>query len=311
VAKFELLFSPGFLGKLLSTALFVSPALGWSKAACRSYQSEIRQRKVKYCIDFTKAGSDQTLSNIPVVYFMHGAMGGNEQYSWIGYEKALKKFDESGKSPALAIISFSTSGLSFFTDWANNKDQHAYETWFLEEFVPMIEQSHPRFCRSRDCRGLMGVSMGGFGALKTAFRHPDLFGFVAATNPAILPFNIFEENARWDDYWRYSAFGILFGRYYIGRLRRIFQSPEYYNENDPVKLAGELNLAGPVPKLYFDIAGKDEFAFDVGHMVFRKELDRLKIPYQTKFFPVAHHILPHQPQSEEAVRFILEQIQSN
>jgi S-formylglutathione hydrolase FrmB len=294
--------------RMTCVAAILQGSLAQAKAVCQKYFSEMRQTDVKYCIDKTLLADNRETRNIPVVYFMHGAAGGTEQYPWIGYEKAVASLDDAHRAPAVAFVSFETSALSFYTDWADRKDAHRYESWLLNEFIPMIEHTHPQFCHERECRGLLGVSMGGYGVLKTALLHPERFAFAAATNPALLPFNIFRPYWEWDIYWTQTTIGNLFGRYFIWRMRKIFGNAETFQKNDPIEIAKNLDLSGPVPSLYFDIAGKDEFGFEEGHDLFRAVLDARGISYQTRFFPKAHHIIPHQPQSESAIEFIIDEL---
>ena len=55
----------------------------------------------------------------------------------------------------------------------------------------------PRRCRDGASRGITGISMGGYGAVKIALKHPDLYGSVSALSGAIIPFG-------WEELERYS-----------------------------------------------------------------------------------------------------------
>jgi S-formylglutathione hydrolase FrmB len=287
---------------LVCVAILAAP-MALAKPRCQSYKSILRQEKVKYCIDETSAAASAT-GPIGIVFFMHGAVGGTEQYNWIGYEKALKKLDATSNLPPLWIVSFKTSGWSFFSDWHGQSGRRQYEKWLMEEFLPFIESQDPRLCRNRDCRGIMGVSMGGFGALKTVLRHPDQFSFAAATNPALLPFDIFADKKTWDEYWHETFIGRTFGRLFMSHLRKIFGNSENFQANNPADIVRNYSPTLPFPDLYFDIVGHDEFGFEKGHQVLRDALDARSLPYEARFFPTAHHIFPHQPQAEAAIEFV-------
>ena len=47
-------------------------------------------------------------------------------------------------------------------------------------------ESHYRVRAGRRTRGITGVSMGGYGSLHLALRHPNLFGAVSAHSPALI-----------------------------------------------------------------------------------------------------------------------------
>src|SRR5438034_8639228 len=81
---------------------------------------------------------------------------------------------------------------SFFIDAAGTGDR--YEKFFLSEFLPYVE-THFRIIRDRRHRGVTGLSMGGFGALRFAFAHPEVFASVSAQSPALITETPREMNA--------------------------------------------------------------------------------------------------------------------
>ena len=59
----------------------------------------------------------------------------------------------------------------------------------------MIESTY-RVDASRSKRGISGVSMGGYGALKIAFKNPQLFGSVSAHSPVLVS-NLTDADCAW------------------------------------------------------------------------------------------------------------------
>jgi len=57
-----------------------------------------------------------------------------------------------------------------------------YSDFFIREFIPYIE-SHYSIRRERSARAISGFSMGGYGALRFAFAHPELFSSSARRVP--------------------------------------------------------------------------------------------------------------------------------
>ena len=57
-----------------------------------------------------------------------------------------------------------------------------YSDFFLQEFLPHIESKY----RIRPGRAISGISMGGYGALRFAFAHPELFSAVSAQSAALI-----------------------------------------------------------------------------------------------------------------------------
>src|SRR5207344_2520339 len=60
-----------------------------------------------------------------------------------------------------------------------------YSDFFLQEFIPAVENKY-RVRPGRKNRAITGVSMGGYGALRFAFAHPELFSAVSAQSAALI-----------------------------------------------------------------------------------------------------------------------------
>ena len=72
------------------------------------------------------------------------------------------------------------------TFYINSRDgKTPYSDFFLREFIPFIEHTY-RVRTERAARGITGFSMGGYGALRMAFAHPELFGSVSAHSGALM-----------------------------------------------------------------------------------------------------------------------------
>jgi len=71
----------------------------------------------------------------------------------------------------------------------------AMESFVAEDLVPALEREFPGAGGSLERRSVWGISMGGYGALKMALRHPGVYGRVAALAPWVQPLS-------WDSYER-------------------------------------------------------------------------------------------------------------
>lgn len=112
----------------------------------------------------------------PVLYLLHGA---NSNYTrWttgLPTESTTEELD-------LIVIMPDGGPTGFYSNWYNGGafGPPAWETYHLEELRLLLEQ---RF-RANGRYAISGHSMGGFGALSYASRHPDLFSAVIASSPA-------------------------------------------------------------------------------------------------------------------------------
>ncbi|MFD4274522.1 alpha/beta hydrolase-fold protein [Streptomyces cyaneofuscatus] len=113
----------------------------------------------------------------PVTYFLHGGGG---------------TVNDVVAAPALRSDSMITvvpdGGLKgWYANWVmqNTAEGKAnWETFHLTQVVPFID-ANLRTRADRDHRAVVGLSMGGFGALHYAQARPDLFGHVAALSGGI------------------------------------------------------------------------------------------------------------------------------
>jgi S-formylglutathione hydrolase FrmB len=72
---------------------------------------------------------------------------------------------------------------SFYADYLDGSRR--YEQLVVDEIPRYVEEKY-RALTDRRHRALGGVSMGGYGALKIAFKYPDRYATVAAVSPIIL-----------------------------------------------------------------------------------------------------------------------------
>ena len=70
----------------------------------------------------------------------------------------------------------------WYTNWQNPgaRGQPRWETFHVDELIPWIDRHY----RTRG-RAIAGLSMGGFGAMSYAARHPDLFQAAASFSGAV------------------------------------------------------------------------------------------------------------------------------
>lgn len=274
---------------ILFGALLHSP-LTFASPSCFTAYSPWLQKDYRTCLSFTRperAGE----AGQPVVYFLHGIQG--DAGSWVGsgYEAALEQWRSVAELPPITFVSMDTAGMSFFSDARGEpQGREAYETWLLNEFIPLIEKRF-NVCSVPECRGIAGPSMGGYGALKIALRHPELFNMAAANSPALSPFGVYEPTSRWQQYFSRHPIGPLKGLALLHVVRRIFPTQELADQNDPAYLvermsAKDLTL---LPKLYFDMGDQDDYGFQEGYDRLLKLLNARGLNAQTALIPGGKH----------------------
>jgi len=114
-------------------------------------------------------------ARFPTVYLLHGC--GTSFRDWSNYS-------DVGAYAAKGLILVMVDGAcSYYVNAAlNAKDR--YEDYFVHDLISDVESRLP-VLRGRENLAVVGVSMGGFAAVKLALTRPDLFAFAGAISPAI------------------------------------------------------------------------------------------------------------------------------
>ena len=116
----------------------------------------------------------------PVLYLLHGAS--SDYRSWTRYGDA-----EAITAHAPMIVVMPDGGtMGWYTDWYENGRpvRPAWETYHVGELVPWVD-AHFRTIAGRRGRAIAGLSMGGYGALSYAARHPETFVAAASFSGAL------------------------------------------------------------------------------------------------------------------------------
>jgi S-formylglutathione hydrolase FrmB len=243
------------------------------RAECVSLPSKILNHAVPYCILLPPSYDTDKTRRYPILYLLHG-LGDNEQM--LVHSGGMNLVQDLWEQHELGefLIVTSRGGTSFFINSSDGKRR--YEDFFLQEFVPSVEKRY-RTQAGRSTRGIAGISMGGYGALHIAFRHPQLFAAVGAHSAALI------ENMQSISAHNSGQLSRL------GFLGDAFGSPfdaAYWNQNDPLTIARTANLAGL--KIYFDCGSQDEYAFDSGAAALDKLLTSRHIPHEFHLYPGGH-----------------------
>ncbi len=177
-----------------------------------TFRSVSLNRDMQYRVVLPAAVADG--QKLPVVFLLHG--GGGTFRDWTNYS------DVAGFAERGLILVMPEGDDSYYTNSAE-EPQDRYEDYIVNDLIADVESRFP-VASGRSQRAIAGVSMGGFGAVKLALRHPGLFSFAAGISSALdvpsRPFSIKRPLQ-----WRYHS--SIFGSW-GGQTRR---------ENDPFVLA--------------------------------------------------------------------------
>jgi len=282
-----------WLSLFLFPLLFlVSPAHAQGRIDCNAMQSRTLAQAIHYCVmlppDYDNATGGQPSNRnprrYPVLYFLHG-LGDNEQtlFKGGGWD-VVQELRRQGQIADFLIVA--AEGKSSF--YINSADGHTrYNDFFIREFIPYIE-SHYSIRRDRTSRGISGVSMGGYGALRFTFAYPEMFASVSAQSAALI-----SEAPRSSKTPGSEASGAEMLGGMQGMLGAVFGNPfdiSHWNQNSPFILAKQNRSRIRAAKLsiYFNCGRDDEFGFEKGAGELDKQLIAEGIPHEYHIYPGNH-----------------------
>jgi enterochelin esterase-like enzyme len=146
----------------------------------RSFHSASMLRGVGYNIYLPPGYSQATDRRYPVIYHLHGF--GNTESHHLRNITILDEAIRKGDVPPVILVYAFGGRTSFYADSPDKTVMS--ETCIVKELIPHVDKTY-RTIAAREGRAIHGWSMGGSGALKFAFKHPELFGSAVAYGPGM------------------------------------------------------------------------------------------------------------------------------
>lgn len=252
----------------------------------------------------------------PVVIYLHGLTG--TETNWLSHAAIDNVADSliAAGMPEM-IIAMPDGDDGWYSDWVEPANFAAcadstmresasrycvrnadYETYIVRDVVGVLD-SRLRTIPDRAHRGIAGLSMGGYGALELALRHPDLFAAAASHSGVVSP--MYTGPRPFAGAVKYAATldearAVPFFAYY----RRFWGTDlAHWRAVDPAHTAERQLAAGArLPALAFDCGVDDPFADQ--NRALDAELTRLGIAHRFAEFPGSHtwrYWTTHVPQS--------------
>jgi putative tributyrin esterase len=201
-------------------------------------------------------------SKLPAVYLLHGGNGSFRDWS---NNTDVARFAERG-----LVLVMPDSDESWYTNSAERPGDR-YEDYITQDLITDVETRFPA-APGRANRTIIGISMGGFGAVKLALRHPDLYAFAGGLSSALdapgRPFSI----ARIGQYRHYRS---IFGP--VDSTSR--------RESDPFVLARSVD---PAKMPYFFLTCGDNEGLLATNRSFAQILEQRHFPYEFHIVPGGH-----------------------
>jgi putative tributyrin esterase len=226
----------------------------------------------------------------PALYLLHGWAG---HYSdWLTRTNVA---DYAAQYRMIVVMPEGNNG--WYTD-SESAATDKYETYILRELIPDVQRRY-RTIESRYGRGIAGLSMGGYGALKFGLKHPETFAFAGSLSGALAAST-----------WKEADLGALKSIY--DSLRNTFgpEASETRKTNDIFETVRRFTPAQvtALPYFYLD-CGTEDFFLGVNEQ-FAALLSEKKIPHEFRELPGAHGWQYWDQQVKELLRVAAEKLKA-
>jgi len=205
----------------------------------------------------------------PVVYLLHGYT--DDESGWIQFGEVNLAADRAIAAREIPpmIIVMPDGGVSFYINDCQNKVR--FEDMFIQEFIPHIDATF-RTRPEKEFRGLSGLSMGGWGSLVLAMRHPGLFAACAAFSAAMW---IDEDMVNMPEKNYDGLIAGLFGPGLKGRARLT----PHFRAHNPIDQAKSRSVDELKEVRFYIDCGDDDFLIK-GNMALHATLLERKVPHE-------------------------------
>jgi hypothetical protein len=185
--------------KMLGAIALLAIALSAVSTLAQSTQGQIVDRQitstnfadnkigvspVRRMVIYLPPGYDSSARRYPVIYFLPNPFEDNYRFDF-DHRDAQGLFDRAIaqgviKEFILVAVDMNTPlGSSWYV---NSSATGNWEDFAIHELVPYIDAKF-KTLPNRDSRCITGIFIGGYGAIRFAMRHPDVFGSVYAMHP--------------------------------------------------------------------------------------------------------------------------------
>ncbi|HMG93641.1 MAG TPA: alpha/beta hydrolase family protein [Chryseolinea sp.] len=252
-------------------------------------------KDVEYSI-YLPADYDKSNRRYPVLYLLHGYTDDETGWTQFGEAQVIGDRSIQNGDAAPMIIVMPDGGVSWYLNSYDGKTK--YEDFFVKEFIPHIDATY-RTRTTKQYRAIAGLSMGGYGTLLMATKHPDLFAAAAPLSAGVFTDEeiMNAEERTWN-----VVLGDLYGKKDLTGKDRL---TEHYSKNSILKII-ETDNADELKKVRYYIDCGDKDFLIKGNMALHSAMIDKKIPHEFRVREGAHNWTYWRTALPEVLKFVSE-----
>jgi S-formylglutathione hydrolase FrmB len=252
-----------------AAALLLVASSSAAEVRYASFNAPSLGRDVRYAVDLPASYASGE-REYPVVYALHGLFEGAAFWERRGLTGILQGLRDRGLVPEFLVVAVE-GGNSFFVNAPGGR----YEDLITRDLIEHVETVY-RVVPGRDGRALLGVSMGGYAALRIALSRPGLYRAVAAHSAMLLEKPPTREDGA--------------GRGQMAAFQQVFGDPidlDRWAGADPLAWAGKADPR-TAPALYFDCGSEDRYGLAAGNEDLHRRLLARGVTHTFALLPGDH-----------------------
>lgn len=191
----------------------------------------------------------------PTLYLLHGYLGDIEAFTRgffpkMGLAKTMDQQISRSVSRELIVVVPSGRNGYFGSFYTNSPVTGDWEDFMVRDLTSWVDANY-RTIRGAEGRGIAGHSMGGYGAIMLAMKHPDVFSAVYALSPCCVAIegDLGQDNRAWLKSMQFQS---------RDQLKAQPQSIDDFYTTAFVALSAALSPNPSKPPLYVDFPFKQQ-----------------------------------------------------
>jgi S-formylglutathione hydrolase FrmB len=258
-------------------------------------KSSTMGKDVEYSV-YLPADYDKSNRRYPVLYLLHGYSDDETGWSQFGEAQIIgDRLMQNGEAAPMIIV-MPDGGVSWYINNYDGKTK--YEDFFVKEFIPHIDATY-RTRTTKQYRAIAGLSMGGYGTLIMATKHPDLFAAAAPLSSGVFTD---EEIMKAEERTWNVVLGELYGKKDLTGMDRL---TDHYNNNSILKII-ETGNADELKKVRYYIDCGDKDFLIKGNMALHSAMIDKKIPHEFRVREGVHNWTYWRAALPEVLKFVSE-----